>query len=220
MKSDDNGDSQNPLLVIEDTESDANLVDAPEVQEPEPVNTTWSPSTFKKFVDYLRNKKPPRAQKYVEGWHNDPQANDSRDHSFDHVLSPYHAIQDQQWEQLSGYSSQLGTVKTNSLSAMSQSAIRSRRTTQSTVNRSSSSELRRSIERRSTERRSTDIEGLRLVPSSSIDDDAQKRAIKRRQAIQEILTSELDYVLGLKALTGVRSPSQSNTDGHQLTITS
>lgn len=217
MESDDNSDSQNPLLVIEDTESEANLVDAPEVQEPEPVNTTWSPSTFKKFIDYLRNKKPPRPQKYVEGWHNDlptkprdndSQVNDSRGHSFDHVLSPYHAIQEQQWEQLSGYSSQLGTVKTNSLSAMSQSAVRSRRTTQSTVNRSSSSELRRSIERRST-----DIEGLRLVPTSSIDDDAQRRAIKRRQAIQEILTSESDYVLGLKALTGVCSQSQSSTDG-------
>jgi len=206
MESDDNDGSQNPLVVIEDTESDANLVDAPEVQEPEPVNTTWSPSTFKKFIDYLRNKKPPRPQtrKYVEGWHDDPPTkprdNDSRDHSFDHVLSPYHAIQDQQWEQLSGYSSQLGTVKTNSLSAMSQSAVRSRRTTQSTVNRSSSSEHRRSIERRST-----DIEGLRPVRSPSIYDDVQRRAVKRRQVIQEILTSESDYVLGLKALTDVRS---------------
>lgn len=207
MESDDKGDLQNPVLVVEDTESDANLVDAPEVQEAEQsVNPTISTSAFKKILDYFRTKKPPRPQKYVEGWPEDspaknPQDNDSRQHSFDNGLSPYHAIQEQQWEQLSGYSSQLGTVKTTSLSAVSQSVVRSRGTTQSTVNRSSSSELRRSIERRST-----DIEGLKSFRGpSSIDEEAQKRAIKRRQVIQEIIRTELDYVLGLKSLAGVSS---------------
>ena len=48
------------------------------------------------------------------------------------------------------------------------------------------------------------MESLKPARSpTSLDEEAQARGIKRRQVIHEILTTETDYVLGLKALTGV-----------------
>ena len=48
------------------------------------------------------------------------------------------------------------------------------------------------------------MEGLRhTISLPSINQEAYRRAIKRREIIQETLATEADYVLGLKALAGV-----------------
>ena len=188
MESKDDHGSENPLLVVEDAESGSKLV------ETDPVGLTGSTGSFKRWIGYFRTKRAhahPR-QRFVEGWPDDSQDN----HAYT-TLSPFLAVPDQQWEILSGHSSHLGTVKTTSLSGASRSAVRSRGNTQSTVNQSSSSEVRRSNE----------MESLKPARSpTSLDEEAQARGIKRRQVIQEILTTETDYVLGLKALTGVCPP--------------
>lgn len=92
---------------------------------------------------------------------------------------------------LSGRSSQLGTVKTTTLSITSRSFARSRRTTQSTAGQSSLSDARFSAD------------SSRPTSSQYVDDQAEIRANKRRQVLQEMVTTEADYVMGLKALTGV-----------------
>jgi hypothetical protein len=44
---------------------------------------------------------------------------------------------------------------------------------------------------------------MRPVLSTLIDEEAQNRALRRRQVLQEIITTESDYIFGLKALTNV-----------------
>jgi hypothetical protein len=44
---------------------------------------------------------------------------------------------------------------------------------------------------------------MRPALSTLIDDEAQNRALRRRQVLQEIITTESDYIFGLKALTNV-----------------
>lgn len=173
--------SANRFLVLEDmTEDGTQSSEASVYQEAD--DNPASSRSFTRWMGVLRSPKAQQPEKYVEGWPNDLQSEEE---------SPNQTVQDQQWECLSGYSSQLGTVKTASLSAASQSAGRSRGTTQSTVNPSSSSESRRSNE----------LERLRTTISPlSLGADAQDRAIKRRKVIDEILKSEADYILGLKAL--------------------
>lgn len=174
--------SANRFLVLEDMKEDgAQSSEASEYQEAD--DNPASSRSFMRWIGVLRSPKTQQPEKYVEGWPNDSQSEEEG--------LPNHTVQDQQWECLSGYSSQLGTVKTASLSAASQSAGRSRGTTQSTVNPSSCSDSRKSNE----------LERLRTTISPlSLGADAQGRAIKRRQVIDEILKSEADYVLGLKAL--------------------
>lgn len=92
---------------------------------------------------------------------------------------------------LSGRSSQLGTVMTTTLSVTSRSFAKSRRTTQSTAGQSSLSDARLSAD------------SSRPTSSQYVDDQAEIRANKRRQVLQEMVTTEADYVMGLKALTGV-----------------
>ena len=92
---------------------------------------------------------------------------------------------------LSGRSSQLGTVKTTTLSITSRSFARSRRTTRSTAGQSSLSDTRFSAD------------SSRPTSSQYVDDQAEIRANKRRQVLQEMVKTEADYVIGLKALTGV-----------------
>lgn len=185
MESKDDYGSENPLLVVEDAEVDSKLVEA------DPEGLTGSTGSFKRWIGYFRTKRAHthQPQRFVDGW-----PDDSQDKHTYTTLSPFHAAPDQQWEILSGHSSHLGTVKTTSLSGASRSAVRSRGNTQSTVNQSSSSEVRNSNE----------MESLKPACSpTSLDEEAQARGIKRRQVIHEILTTETDYVLGLKALTGV-----------------
>ena len=120
-------------------------------------------------------------EKYVEGW---PTVDGNN-------LSPHQGSQEQQWEQLSGHSSQLGTVKTTSMSIASQSVVRSRGTTQSTTNQSGNSDTR------------TSVDSLRPTLSPTIDEAAHSRSIKRRHLLQEIVRTESDYVFGLKSLSDV-----------------
>jgi hypothetical protein len=149
---------------------------------------------FKRWVNSFRAKKGyhfRQSSRYVEGWSDTTQARNN------HLLCE--GGQDLQWECLSGHSSNLETVKTSTLSIASQSIVRSRGTTQSTTNQSFSSDLRGSIE------------SLRPVLSFATDEEAQSRAIKRRKVLREIITTESDYVFGLKALTNVHraQPSKS-----------
>lgn len=173
----------NRFLVLEDIpDADTRSLESSENQ----VTGDWvgSSGSFRRWMGLFRSRKAQRPPKYVEGWPEDAQD----------MVPSYHVAQEQQWECLSGYSSQLGTVKTTSLDVTSQSASRSRGTTQSTGNPSSSSEIRRSNE----------MEGLRhTISLPSINQEAYRRAIKRREIIQETLATEADYVLGLKALAGV-----------------
>ncbi|KAF7590416.1 hypothetical protein BBP40_002872 [Aspergillus hancockii] len=122
--------------------------------------------------------------RYVEGWSDTTQVRNNN-------ILLGEGGHDLQWECLSGNSSNLETVKTSTLSIASQSVVRSRGTTQSTTNQSFSSDLRGSIE------------SLRPVLSFATDEEAQSRAIKRRKVLREIITTESDYVFGLKALINV-----------------
>ncbi|KAL3458620.1 hypothetical protein BJX64DRAFT_291999 [Aspergillus heterothallicus] len=151
-----------------------------------PIDRVPTPSPFRRWVNSLRPKKTfPVSQRYIEGWQLSPKGSCD-----DTYLSPHYGSQEQ-WEKLSGNSSHLGTMKTATVSVTSQSVVRSRRNTQSTTNRSMKSDLR------------TSIDSLRPVLSTSIDEEAQNRAIKRRQVLQEIITTESDYIFGLKALTNL-----------------
>lgn len=143
---------------------------------------------FKRWVNSFRAKRsyrPCQRLRYVEGWSDTTQACCDNTNAL-----PCGGGQDLQWECLSGHSSNLETIKTSTLSVASQSVARSRGTTQST-NRSFASDLRGSIE------------SLRPTLSFSIDKEAHNRAVKRRKVLREIITTESDYVFGLKALINV-----------------
>jgi hypothetical protein len=142
-------------------------------------------SPFKRWVSSLRPRKTFEQQPYIEGWQCTSQENGGP-----RYLSPHQGSLEQQWEKSSGKSSHLGTIKTATMSITSQSVIRSRRTTQSTTNQSKS-DIRNSID------------SLRPTLTTSIDEEAQARATKRRQVLQEIITTESDYIFDLKALTNV-----------------
>lgn len=142
-------------------------------------------SPFKRWVNSLRPRKVFGPEPHVDGWQHITQSNEDQNY-----LSPRQGSLEQQWENRSGKSSHLGTIKTATMSVASHSVVRSRRNTQSTTNRSKS-DFRNSID------------SLRPVQSTSIDEEAQNRAIKRRQVLQEIIATESDYIFDLKALTNV-----------------
>ncbi|KAJ5679848.1 hypothetical protein N7462_008092 [Penicillium macrosclerotiorum] len=141
---------------------------------------------FKKWMDSFRARKrvpPTIPERYVEGWSDSSQTEFSAQQSAPRRDSL-----------LSGYSSQLGTVKTATVSIASQSMARSRGRTQSTAGQSTLSDARAS--------------GDSSRPTSSnncVDEQAELRANRRRLVLREIVMTETDYVLGLKALTGVLS---------------
>lgn len=181
-----------PELVLENPESGLRVMQIDDSQQLEDRDLIVHP--FKRLVNSLRAKRsrqPFLQEKYVEGWPGDGS----------NGLSPYHVVHDQQWEQLSGYSSQLGTVKTSSMSIGSQSAVRSRGTTQSTTNHSNSDPR-------------TSIDSLKPTLSPGVDEAAHGRSMKRRQILQEIVDTESDYVSGLKSLSNVcpQSVPDSTTD--------
>ncbi|PYI21431.1 Rho guanyl nucleotide exchange factor [Aspergillus violaceofuscus CBS 115571] len=152
------------------------------------VSASSDPVTaFKRWVNSLRSRRgfpPVDPQRYVEGWMEIPQA----DPYIGSEMPLTHEAQEKKWESWSNHSSHLETVKTTTISVASQSVVRSRGTTQSTTNRSIRSDLRESLE------------SIRPALSSSIDEDAQNRAIKRRRVLRELISTECDYVFGLKAL--------------------
>lgn len=145
---------------------------------------------FRKWMNSFRvRKRSPFtvAERYVEGWSDSSQTESS-------VQGPAArrgSLQDQHWEGSSAHSSQLGTVKTTTLSITSQSVARSRGTTQSTTTQSAVSEMRISAD------------SSRPRSSGYVDEAAEQRANKRRQVLRELLATEADYIQGLKALTGV-----------------
>ncbi|KKK21916.1 hypothetical protein AOCH_003650 [Aspergillus ochraceoroseus] len=182
--------SQPPVVTGWDRErkNDLSLQETDDVHETAERVGTLHP--FRRWVNSFRARKSialHQSQRHVDGWADTlPGSCDNTSH-----VSPYQESQEQQWEKLSGNSSHLGTIKTATMSTASQSVVRSRRTTQSTTNPSIKSDLRASID------------SLRPALSSSIDEEAQKRAIKRRQVLQEIISTENDYIFGLKALTSL-----------------
>lgn len=173
-------------LVMGDFELEAKRRNLTDSHAPEEHTPSFLP--FKRWVKSFRAKKsysPCQRLRYVEGWSDTTQA-----HCENTNALPCGGGQDLQWECLSGHSSNLETIKTSTLSVASQSVVRSRGTTQST-NRSFGSDLRGSIE------------SLRPALSPSIDEEAHNRAVKRRKVLREIITTESDYVFGLKALINV-----------------
>ncbi|KAL4983957.1 hypothetical protein BDW68DRAFT_193940 [Aspergillus falconensis] len=138
--------------------------------------------SFRRWVNSLRPKRTHGPEPHIEGWRHITRGSGDQTH-----LSLRQGSLEQQWEKLSGKSSHLGTIKTATISITSQSVARSRRTTQSTTNRSKS-DFRASID------------SLRPTLTACIDEEAQNRAIKRRQVLQEIITTESDYLFDLKAL--------------------
>lgn len=170
-----------PELVLENPESGLKVVRVDDAEQPADRDLIVHP--FKRWVNSLRSKKSQRRclEKYVEDW---PVIDGNN-------LSPYQGTQDQQWERLSGHSSQLGTVKTVSMSIASPSVVRSRGTTQSTTNNSGNSDSR------------TSADSLRPILSLTVDEAAHSRSIKRRQILQEIVSTESDYIAGLKSLSNV-----------------
>ncbi|KAK4865547.1 hypothetical protein LT330_009335 [Penicillium expansum] len=131
---------------------------------------------FKKWMDSFRGRKhesPTIQQRFVEGW-SDSSSHGSQGH-----------------QSSTSDSSQLGTVKTTTASIGSQSLIRSRTTIQSATSHSIRSDVRHS--------------GDSSQPTSSqhADEAAETRATRRRHILQELVETESDYVLGLKALIGI-----------------
>lgn len=168
----------NELLVEGETEQ----LLAEKAEEVLPL-TPNTPHPFKKWMDSFRSRKRVPStipERYVPGWFESSQPEFASHNSGDRRDSL-----------LSGHSSQLGTVKTTTISITSRSFGRSRGTTQSTAGQSSLSDARFSAD------------SSRPTSSQYVDDQAEIRANKRRQVLQEILTTEADYVMGLKALTGV-----------------
>ncbi|CEO59786.1 hypothetical protein PMG11_04443 [Penicillium brasilianum] len=140
---------------------------------------------FKKWMDSFRTRRrvpPTIPERHVPGWF---------ESSPNEFAAPNPA--GRRDSLLSWHSSQLGTVKTTTLSITSRSFGRSRGKTQSTAGQSSLSDARFSAD------------SSRPTSSQYVDDQAEIRANKRRHVLQEILITEADYVMGLKALTGVLS---------------
>lgn len=173
-----------PLVEPHDTER---LVDTGNLLESADGVAGFLP--FRRWVKSFREKREypqQNSQRYVEGW-SDASSNRCENSL---GLSIGNGAQELQWEALSRHSSHLGTVKTNTMSVTSQSVMRSRGATQSTTNYSTKSDMRQSTE------------SARPV-SWIMDEEAHNRAVKRRRALREIIVTESDYVLGLKALTDV-----------------
>lgn len=161
--------------------------------ETTPIPTSPAAYPFKRWVDSFRPRRrilPGGRERVVEGWFPEPDKN-SRDQS--DLEPPNLPAPDPQWESSSGHSSHLGTIKTMTMSIAGHSLTRSRATTRSTATQSGFSDTRPSAE------------SSRPASSNYMDEQAELRAKKRRQVLRELVITEVDYVAGLKALTGVSS---------------
>ncbi|GFG04716.1 Rho guanyl nucleotide exchange factor, putative [Aspergillus udagawae] len=177
--------SETPLLLVEPPNSEVKVADASDSVHDSGGRTTDS-GLFRRWFEefWLKRSLPSPAQKHVDGW---PEILLTKCPNDD--WSPHCGLQDQQWEQLSAHSSHLGIVKTASFT--DQSVGRSRAATQSTFNPSIHSGGRGSIE------------SLRPTVSPSISHAVLLHSLERRQILREIITTESDYVFGLKALADV-----------------
>ncbi|KAH3274545.1 hypothetical protein KXW55_007617 [Aspergillus fumigatus] len=176
---------ETPLLPVEPSISDVKVVDASDTVHDSGGRKTDSASFRRWFEEFWLKRSPPSPdQKQVDGWPEILLTECSNDD-----WSPHCGLQDQQWEQLSAHSSHLGIVKTASFT--DQSVGRSRAATQSTFNPSIHSGGRGSIE------------SLRPSVSPLISHAVLLHSLERRQILREIITTETDYVFGLKALADV-----------------
>lgn len=181
----DAAESEKPLLGMED-KPEANS----DLQHKELASKTAPTIPFRKWMDSFRMRKripPTIPERFVEGW---PESSQS-DLSTQDLIPLHSPSHEQHWERSSDHSSQLGTVKTTTLSIASQSVARSRANTQSTTNQSATSDVRVSAD------------SSRPTSSSYVDEAAEQRATKRRRLLREVVSTEADYVLGLTALTEV-----------------
>ncbi|CAI7572756.1 unnamed protein product [Penicillium glandicola] len=131
---------------------------------------------FKKWMNTFRGRKnvsPTIQRRFVEGW-SDSSSHGSQGH-----------------QSSTSDSSQLGAFKTTTASIGSQSLIRSRTTIESATNQSMRSDARHSGE------------SSRPTSGQHSDEASETRATRRRHILQELVVTESDYVLGLKALIGV-----------------
>ncbi|KAF7155124.1 hypothetical protein CNMCM5623_006551 [Aspergillus felis] len=177
--------SETPLLLVEPPNSEVKVVDASDSVHDSGGRSTDA-GLFRRWFEefWLKRSLPSPAQKHVDGW---PELLLTKCSNDD--WSPHCGLQDQQWEQLSAHSSHLGIIKTASFT--DQSVGRSRAATQSTFNPSIHSGGRGSIE------------SLRSTVSPSISHAVLLHSLERRQILREIITTETDYVFGLKALADV-----------------
>ncbi|KAJ5174289.1 uncharacterized protein N7482_000166 [Penicillium canariense] len=165
-------------------ESETEQLLAEKEEELLPLRQTTS-HPFQKWMDSfrVRTRVPSTTpERYVESWSDSSPPNFSQ-----------HNLAARRDSLRSGHSSQLGTVKTTTVSITSRSFGRSRGATQSTTGKSSVSDTRDSGD------------SSRPTSSQHADEQADMRANKRRQVLREMLATEADYVLGLKALTEVLS---------------
>ncbi|KAJ5930191.1 hypothetical protein N7466_005684 [Penicillium verhagenii] len=156
--------------------------------EKTPTQATVPTYKFKKWVDSFRARKyanPYVSERLVEGWPNDSRIETAKQRR-ERLLEL-----DLEWGISSGNWSQQ-ECNTPTMSLTSESIARSRATTQSTITQSELSV-----------RHSGDSSRPKFSPYA--DEQSKIRANKRRLALQELTGTEEDYVLGLKALTGVLS---------------
>ncbi|KAF9886861.1 hypothetical protein FE257_010984 [Aspergillus nanangensis] len=132
---------------------------------------------FQRWVRSFRVKKRDPVRRIVDGW-----SDSSRSQSDAASDSP-------NWR-LSGLSSNLEEIKTVTTSINSQSIMRSTNTTHSTEP-SIRSDVRGSLD------------SSMAISNRIFDEEAQNRATKRRQVLRELITTESEYVFGLKALNDV-----------------
>lgn len=137
--------------------------------------TDKEPHPFKRWMDSFRPWKHEVTyqRRYVEGWSDSSSQGSQDQHSS------------------TSDSSQLGTVITASTSFTSQSILRSRSTIPGGTTPSMFSDSGNSTD------------SPRPSSSTRPDEATDSRATRRRHILQEIITTECDYVLGLKALNGV-----------------
>ncbi|KAJ5730423.1 uncharacterized protein N7483_004931 [Penicillium malachiteum] len=152
-----------------------------------PLSQASQDTPFRKWVDSFRSHKRPGGtrERIVEGWPDPDEEPFPAEFDLD---PPSFAAQDALWERGSGNSSNLGTPKTTTISI-----ARSRATTHSTTTQSALSDVRVSGD------------SSRPASSSCVDEQVEIRARKRRHILRELMTTEVNYVSGLKALAGVLS---------------
>ncbi|KAJ5884724.1 hypothetical protein N7495_009234 [Penicillium taxi] len=164
--------------TVEEDEKDATSTDKLSTAQQKDVTPP-----FQKWINSfrVRHRGPSTiAERNVDGWENPPSDSYADNQTF---------------ESSSQNSSQLGTVKTISLSVASQSMAMSRSRSRGAAS-AFSSDMRGSGDSEASSRPTL---------SDYVDEAADTRAEKRRQVLRELVTTETDYVTGLKALSGVLS---------------
>ncbi|KAL5355122.1 hypothetical protein BJX96DRAFT_161547 [Aspergillus floccosus] len=164
----------------------------------EPAEPSPRQLVFRRWVNSFRSKRNRpscRPVKIVEGWSDGSQEGNRSSSN----LAPESLLPEPEWR-LSGQSSNLEAVKTTTMSITSRSMIMSGGTNRST-NHSVTSEFRESMDNSTPQRLSIDVE-------------AHSRAINRCHVVRELITTEAEYVFGLKALTDVLYLFSSRTEIH------